>query len=236
MSVTEFLGKQLDEYLVTLPIPTKVLRLSKRKGIVAARMLGAKNATAEVLTFFDAHCECTVGYLEPLLARVKENRKNVVCPVIDIISDDNFGYLKSFELHWGAFNWQLHFRWYLLSSTELKKRHVNITRPFPTPAMAGGLFSIDRNYFFEIGSYDERMKIWGGDNLEMSFRIWQCGGRIEIAPCSHVGHLFRKSSPYTFPGGVGEVNSNEINFKISQGITSIRSFSLRFLFVSFFRY
>lgn len=190
-SISEFLKKSLDDYVAKLPVHTKVLRMHRREGLITARLLGAEHATGQVMTFLDAHCECSIGWLEPLLARVKEDRRNVVCPVIDIISDDNFQYIKSFELHWGALNWQLHFRWYLMNSAELKKRSNDTSRPFPTPAMAGGLFAIDRDYFFEIGAYDPQMKIWGGENLEMSFRIWQCGGRVEIAPCSHVGHLFR---------------------------------------------
>lgn len=37
--------------------------------------------------------------------------------------------------------------------------------------MIGCAFSIDREFFFEIGAFDEKMDIWGAENVEISFRV-----------------------------------------------------------------
>lgn len=52
--------------------------------------------------------ESNSNFMKPCLI----SRTRVVCPIIDIIHDDTFAYVKSFELHWGAINWEMHFRYF----------------------------------------------------------------------------------------------------------------------------
>lgn len=69
-----FLKDELDRFIAQLGIRIKVIRANERVGLIRARLIGAKEAEGDVLTFLDSHCECTKGWMEPLLARIKENR------------------------------------------------------------------------------------------------------------------------------------------------------------------
>ncbi|XP_077472892.1 polypeptide N-acetylgalactosaminyltransferase 3 [Stigmatopora argus] len=211
-SVDDVLKDQLDEYIKALSI-VRVVRQAERKGLITARLLGASVATGDTLTFLDAHCECFNGWLEPLLARIAENSTAVVSPDISTIDLNTFEFMKPSPYgqnhNRGNFDWSLSFGWESIPEHE-KKRREDETDPIKTPTFAGGLFSISKAYFYYIGSYDEEMEIWGGENIEMSFRVWQCGGQLEIIPCSVVGHVFRTKSPHTFPKGTQVITRNQV--------------------------
>lgn len=54
---------------------------------------------------------------------------------------------------------------------ELIRTRYDRTAPLRTPTHIGCAFSIDREFFYEIGSYDDNMQIWGSENLEMALRV-----------------------------------------------------------------
>ncbi|XP_041703327.1 polypeptide N-acetylgalactosaminyltransferase 16 [Coregonus clupeaformis] len=178
----------------------RCLRNDRREGLIRSRVRGAGAASAAILTFLDSHCEVNTDWLQPMIQRVKEDHTRVVSPIIDVISLDNFAYLAASADLRGGFDWSLHFKWEQIP-IEQKMSRNDPTLPIRTPVIAGGIFVMDKSWFNHLGQYDTHMDIWGGENFELSFRVWMCGGSLEILPCSRVGHVFRKRHPYDFPEG-----------------------------------
>lgn len=192
-----WLQQPLEDYVALLP-KVKLVRMEKRLGLMATRVMGAMVATGETVTFLDAHIEVNEGWLEPLMARIGEDRRHVVMPIIDSLDADSFDY-HSGGLDILAFSWSL-------GQKGISRRRTEV-EPMPSPIMAGGLFSMDRKLFFELGAYDPEMRLYGGEEMEISFRIWQCGCTLECIPCSRVGHVFRtgrywQGQVYPVPGEV----------------------------------
>ncbi|XP_038078195.1 polypeptide N-acetylgalactosaminyltransferase 13-like [Patiria miniata] len=195
----EHLREPLEDYISLLhEARIRLVRSPERVGLIRARMLGVDAMEGEIITFLDSHIEVMVGWLEPLLARLAGDRTRVVMPVVDEISQENLKYgVVPEPLQRGGFNWRFQYRWV---EDPGYARRSSKAEPIRSPAMPGGLLSMDKKFFTKLGGYDPGMEIWGGENLEESLKIWTCGGSIEIIPCSRVGHIYRNRSPYSFLG------------------------------------
>ncbi|KAK7933954.1 hypothetical protein WMY93_004850 [Mugilogobius chulae] len=184
----------LDQYVnKRYPGLVKIVRNSKREGLIRARIHGWNAATAPVVGFFDAHVEFNTGWAEPILTRMKEDHTRIILPAIDNIKYNTFE-VQQYANAAHGYNWGLWCMYIIPPQEWLDKGDE--TAPIRTPAMIGCSFVVDREYFGQIGLLDPGMEVYGGENIELGMRVWQCGGSMEVLPCARVAHIERTKKPY----------------------------------------
>ncbi|KAL4636072.1 polypeptide N-acetylgalactosaminyltransferase 9 isoform X1 [Arapaima gigas] len=184
----------LDQYVnKRYPGLVKIVRNSKREGLIRARIHGWRAATAPVVGFFDAHVEFNTAWAEPILTRIREDHTRIILPAIDNIKYNTFE-VQQYANAAHGYNWGLWCMYIIPPQEWLDKGDE--TAPIRTPAMIGCSFVVDREYFGEIGLLDPGMEVYGGENIELGMRVWQCGGSMEVLPCARVAHIERTKKPY----------------------------------------
>ncbi|XP_021487410.1 probable polypeptide N-acetylgalactosaminyltransferase 8 [Meriones unguiculatus] len=192
------LDEKIKVYNQNYPVVLKLMRHKKRRGLAQARNTGLEAATADVVAILDAHIEVNVGWAEPILARIQEDHTVVVSPVFDNINFDTFE-LKKYKLAAYGFSWKLWCQYDRIPQAWIDLGDV--TAPMRSPSIMG-ILAANRIFLEELGALDGGMLFYGGENVELSLRVWQCGGKIEILPCSRVGHLERHHKPYVMDPGI----------------------------------
>mmetsp|Transcript_79098 Transcript_79098/g.228734 ORF Transcript_79098/g.228734 Transcript_79098/m.228734 type:complete len:420 (-) Transcript_79098:68-1327(-) len=174
----------------------RILRNEQRQGLIRSKVIGANTVKSPVVLFMEPHCIVLKQWLEPMLERLLSaaDHSTVTMPILDVIPEDNFDGYNAANHHIGGFDWSLTFNWMVL--IEQRNKSYTYPEPYPTPAMSGGIFAMWRDYWERMGTYDTNLTEWGGEHIELSLRTWRCGGRIEVVPCSRMGHVFRKRNPY----------------------------------------
>jgi polypeptide N-acetylgalactosaminyltransferase len=188
-SSSEFIAKKLQNFLDTEFQKTKfkIIRLPVRVGPIVAKNTGAKAASGDALVFLDSQVEVTTNWLPPLLNGLVENYKMVTCPIIDNIDPNTFQYIvEDYGNSRLLFDWKFSLKRFPLTG------HGSdfITDGHQSPITLG-MFAITKKFFQEIEGFDPGLKMYGGENFEISFKTWQCGGEIIELPCSRVGHINR---------------------------------------------
>ena len=155
--------------------------LSTGVGVANARNVGASSATGDVILFCDAHMRMPRGWHRPLLEPLESARVGATAPGVYSLTEPR---RRGYGLHLTGPD--LHARW----------NHKKGRRPMRAAVLPGCFLAMRRDVFAATGGYDAGLRQLGGNDNELSVRLWLLGYKLLIVPTVDVGHLFRTQIPF----------------------------------------
>jgi GT2 family glycosyltransferase len=166
-------------FLDTLPEVT-VLR-TPGLGVARARNFGAAHASGDIVLFADAHVRAPKDWHLPLIDVLRDSRVGAVAPGIYSLANPE---CRGFGLS--------------LAGPDLRSPwlHKAGSSAYPVPVLPGCFLAMRRETYLQTGGYDRGMRQLGGNDAELSCRLWLNGYEQKVVPEIEVGHLFRTAAPY----------------------------------------
>ena len=189
------LKHKLDVHVKNLPRVT-LIRMQSNVGLMMARQAGIDRSHTEYFVCMDSHMEVSMGWLEPILARLVENPKSLLCSNIGGINNDNFMVTHN-RIPFGiAFDFPF-FQWNFEQeqaryNEAYRNSRTNLTEPMLMGSVMGMMICMKKSWFLQLGGFDPGMRVWGSEQIELSLKVWMCGGVVEMIPCSYVAHIYRR--------------------------------------------
>src|SRR5262249_12162431 len=144
-------------------------------GVANARNFGASRAEGDVILFCDAHMRLPARWRRALLEPLESPRVGAVGPGVYSLTEPQ---RRGFGLYLSGPD--LHARW----------KQKPGRRPSPVPVLPGCFLAMRRDVFAATGGFDCGMRQLGGNDNELSLRLWLLGYELLIVPAVEVGHLF----------------------------------------------
>jgi glycosyltransferase involved in cell wall biosynthesis len=178
----------------------RVVRHERRRGASPTKAFGAKHARGDVLVFLDAHTKAEPGAITRLVDDIESlDYPAIVTPAVaalrigswrNDLTQVGHGYgmdLLRFEPHW-------------LLLEEMQRVWAGGQHLYESPALLGAAFAISRQLYDKAWGFDQRMRSWGVEDLDLGLKCWQLGHQILHDPLAVVGHRFQETfSGYEVP-------------------------------------
>jgi len=171
----------------------RVVRNEEPMGLMMARQSGVDAVTADYFIIMDGHMEVTPGWIEPLIYRLIQEPKALLCSHVGQVEANNFEFkIGDPEFFVFPFFDPLNLnQMYASYSNEFLESRNNSVEPIPAGTVQGMMIVMKTEFFQALGGFDPGMQVWGSEQIELSVKVWMCGGRVEMLPCSMVAHMYR---------------------------------------------
>jgi GT2 family glycosyltransferase len=177
---------------VTSNFPDVILRRhATRRGASATKALGAKAANGSVLLFLDGHTKPEFSSLERLVQTVElTDGQAIITPTLVALDAQKWRNDTRASGHGYALDLlTLDTGWLELDA--LDRTTVAGRVLYRSPSLIGCAFAIPADLYHELRGFDEHMRSWGVEDVDLGLKSWLMGHEVLHDPQAVVGHRFR---------------------------------------------